>query len=197
MGDQANALLLTRYERRRRGGSPVPRLGCWSSARRAHPGRIAEAATLGVHITVQQALLDRLSNVPAVGTGADRGAVPVARAHRRCWRVDQRGHRPSRRPRWLRAVRRHPAPPADVLGPEHAIGRAEPLRLYTVAGGFLSAPSASSPAAGTLVPGAPADLACPADPFSCADEGCSASPRRHRDRVAYRTAAGERHSGGG
>jgi predicted amidohydrolase YtcJ len=62
--------------------------------------------------------------------------------------------------------------PAGVLGPEHAIGRAEALRLYTVAGaGFLSGPSASGPAAGTLVPGAPADLACyPADPFSCPDD---------------------------
>jgi predicted amidohydrolase YtcJ len=54
--------------------------------------------------------------------------------------------------------------PAGVLGPEHAIGRAEAIRLYTVAGArFLR-----RPAAATLVPGAPADLAgYPADPFTC------------------------------
>ncbi len=56
------------------------------------------------------------------------------------------------------------ATPAGVLGPEHAIQRAEALRLYTVAGaGFLG-----RPATATLSPGAPADLAIyPADPFTC------------------------------
>jgi predicted amidohydrolase YtcJ len=83
--------------------------------------------------------------------------------------------------------------PCGVLGPEHAIGRAEALRLYTVAGAaFLSGPSASGPAAGTLVPGAPADLACyPADPFSCPDEELlSLSPTATviSGRVTYRTA---------
>jgi predicted amidohydrolase YtcJ len=83
--------------------------------------------------------------------------------------------------------------PAGVLGPEHAIGRAEALRLYTVAGaGFLSGPSAAGSAAGTLVPGAPADLVCYlADPFSCPDEELlSLSPAATviGGRVAYRTA---------
>jgi predicted amidohydrolase YtcJ len=59
------------------------------------------------------------------------------------------------------------ATPAGVLGPEHAIGRAEALRLYTVAGArFLG-----GPATGTLAPGAPADLVTyPADPFTCPDD---------------------------
>jgi predicted amidohydrolase YtcJ len=54
-----------------------------------------------------------------------------------------------------------------VLGPEHAVTRAEALGLYTVAGArFLG-----KPATGTLVPGAPADLvAYRDDPFTCAAE---------------------------
>ena len=51
--------------------------------------------------------------------------------------------------------------------PEHAIGRADAIRLYTVAGAqFLGKPDAA-----TLVPGAPGDLvAYPADPFTCPAE---------------------------
>jgi predicted amidohydrolase YtcJ len=66
------------------------------------------------------------------------------------------------------------ATPAGLLGPEHAIQRAEALRLYTVAGAeFLG-----RPATGTLSPGAPADLAIyPADPFTCpADELLGLTP---------------------
>jgi predicted amidohydrolase YtcJ len=59
------------------------------------------------------------------------------------------------------------ATPVGQLGPEHAISRAEALRLYTVAGAqFLG-----QPATATLVPGAPADLvAYPEDPFTCQPE---------------------------
>jgi hypothetical protein len=82
--------------------------------------------------------------------------------------------------------------PAGVLGPKHAIGRAEALRLYTVAGAAFLSGSVSASAAGTLVPGAPADLACyPADPFTCPDEQLlSLSPAATviGGRLAYRTA---------
>ena len=59
------------------------------------------------------------------------------------------------------------ASPAGVLGAEHAITRAEALRLYTVAGArFLG-----GQATGTLVPGAPGDLvAYREDPFTCPDD---------------------------
>ena len=71
------------------------------------------------------------------------------------------------------------ATPAGVLGPEHAISRAEALRLYTVAGArFLGGEHT-----GTLVTGAPADLvAYRADPFTCPDADCPPSPppRHHR-----------------
>ena len=78
------------------------------------------------------------------------------------------------------------ATPAGVLGPEHAISREEALRLYTVAGArFLG-----GEAAGTLVPGAPADLvAYRADPFTCPDEELPAlSPAATviAGRLAYR-----------
>ena len=58
--------------------------------------------------------------------------------------------------------------------PEHAITREEALRLYTVAGArFLGGQAGGR--AGTLVPGAPADLAAyPADPFTCPGEQLAA-----------------------
>ena len=81
--------------------------------------------------------------------------------------------------------------------PADLIILARTVRLYTVAGaGFLSGPapsgSGSGSAGGTLVPGAPADLACyPADPFSCPDEELlSLSPAATvvGGRPVYRTA---------
>jgi predicted amidohydrolase YtcJ len=134
-------------------------------------GRVAQAVSLGVHVTVQQALLDGLAPAFLAAWGADRTAALFP------WRelVDAGA--------WISAGTDHPigplrplravggmttrATPAGVLGPEHAITRDEALRLYTVGGArFLG-----GAAAGALVPGAPADLvAFPADPFTCPDE---------------------------
>ena len=134
-------------------------------------GHIARAVSLGVHVTVQQALLDGLAPAFLAAWGADRTAALFP------WRelVDAGA--------WISAGTDHPigplsplravsgmttrATPAGVLGPEHAITREEALRLYTVGGALFL----GGAAAGTLVPGAPADLvAYRADPFTCPDE---------------------------
>jgi predicted amidohydrolase YtcJ len=134
-------------------------------------GRISDAVELGVHVTVQQALLAGLGPafVGAWGPGRSAALFP--------WRelVDAGA--------WISAGTDHPigplgplsavhgmttrATPAGPLGPEHAISREEALRLYTVAGAqFLGRPATAA-----LVPGAPADLvAYPEDPFTCAAE---------------------------
>jgi predicted amidohydrolase YtcJ len=134
-------------------------------------GHIARAVALGVHVTVQQALLDGLAPALIQAWGPDRTAALFP------WRelVDASA--------WVSAGTDHPigplsplravagmttrATPAGVLGLEHAIRREEALRLYTVAGArFLG-----GEAAGPLVPGAPADLAVyRTDPFTCPDE---------------------------
>jgi len=134
-------------------------------------GHIARAVGLGVHVTVQQALLDGLAPAFLAAWGTDRSAALFP------WRelVDAGA--------WISAGTDHPigplsplraiagmttrATPAGVLGPEHAVSREEALRLYTVAGArFLGGEPA-----GTLVPGAPADLvAYRADPLTCPDE---------------------------
>jgi predicted amidohydrolase YtcJ len=139
---------------------------------------IARAVSLGVHVTVQQALLDGLAPAFLSAWGQDRTAAVFP------WRelLDAGA--------WISAGTDHPIGPLDplralhgmttrvtpagVLGPAHAISRAEALRLYTVAGTeFLGVPSG-----GALVRGAPADLvAYPADPVTCADgELLSLSP---------------------
>jgi predicted amidohydrolase YtcJ len=133
--------------------------------------RIADAVGLGVHVTVQQALLAGLGPAFLAAWGADRTAALFP------WRelVDAGA--------WISAGTDHPIGPLDplraihgmttrttpagVLGPEHAISRAEAIRLYTVAGAQFLGP----PATATLVPGAPADLvAYPADPLTCPAE---------------------------
>jgi predicted amidohydrolase YtcJ len=152
-------------------------------------GRIAQAVGLGVHVTVQQALLDGLAPAFLTAWGADRTAALFP------WRelVDAGA--------WISAGTDHPIGPlnplravagmttrattAGVLGPEHAITRAEALRLYTVVGArFLGGATA-----GALVPGAPADLvAFTADPFSCPDEqlpGLSPAVTVIGGRIAY------------
>ncbi|HEX3516951.1 MAG TPA: amidohydrolase [Trebonia sp.] len=134
-------------------------------------GHIARAVGLGVHVTVQQALLDGLAPAFLAAWGQDRTAALFP------WRGLVDGGA------WISAGTDHPigplsplravggmttrATPAGVLGPEHAISRQEALRLYTVAGArFLGGETA-----GALVPGAPADLvAYRADPFTCPDE---------------------------
>ena len=140
-----------------------------------HGGLIArhvrQAVRLGVHVTVQQALLDGLAPAFLAAWGTDRTAALFP------WRelVDAGA--------WISAGTDHPigplsplraisgmttrATPAGVLGPQHAISREEALRLYTVAGArFLCGGTA-----GILDPGAPADLvAYRADPLTCPDE---------------------------
>ena len=199
MGDRANALLLA--ARKDAAAGPVPRGMLVIEHGGLIGDRIAEAAGLGVHVTVQQALLDGLAPAFLQAWGPERTAALFP------WRelVDAGA--------WISAGTDHPIgplsplravhgmttrrTPAGVLGPEHAIGRAEALRLYTVAGaGFLSGSTpwsaASGPVAGALVPGAAADLACyPADPFSCPDEDLlSLSPAATviGGRIAYRAA---------
>jgi hypothetical protein len=153
-------------------------------------GHIARAVGLGVHVTVQQALLDGLAPAFLAAWGPDRTAALFP------WRglVDAGA--------WISAGTDHPigplsplraiagmttrTTPAGVLGPEHAVSREEALRLYTLAGArFLD-----GAAAGPLVPGAPADLvAYRADPFTCPDEQLlSLSPAATviAGRVAYK-----------
>jgi predicted amidohydrolase YtcJ len=132
---------------------------------------IARAVGLGVHVTVQQALLDGLAPAFLAAWGPDRTAALFP------WReLADAGA-------WISGGTDHPigplsplraiggmttrATPAGVLGAEHAITREEALRLYTVAGArFLGGETA-----GVLVPGAPADLvAYQADPFTCPAE---------------------------
>jgi predicted amidohydrolase YtcJ len=171
MGDRAVSLLLTAIGDAGQQASPLPP----GTLVVEHGGligrRIADAVSLGAHVTVQQALLDGLGPAFLNAWGPDRTAALFP------WRelVDAGA--------WISAGTDHPigpvdplravhgmttrATPAGVLGPEHAIDRAEALRLYTVAGARFLGP----PASGTLVPGAPADLvAYPADPFTCPAE---------------------------
>jgi hypothetical protein len=153
-------------------------------------GHIAQAVSLGVHVTVQQALLDGLAPAFLQAWG------PVRTAALFPWKdlIDAVA--------WVSAGTDHPigplsplravagmttrVTPAGVLGPEHAISREEALRLYTVAGAqFLG-----GQAAGQLVPGAPADLvAYRTDPLSCPEDQLSAlSPAATviAGRIAYR-----------
>lgn len=171
MGDRAVALLLDAVRDIREQAGPVPP----GTLVIEHGGligdRITDAVDLGVHITVQQALLAGLGPAFLAAWGPSRTAALFP------WRdlLDADA--------WISAGTDHPigpldplaairgmttrATPAGVLGPRQAISRAEALRLYTVAGArFLG-----KPATGTLVPGAPADLvAYPVDPLTCPAE---------------------------
>jgi hypothetical protein len=189
MGDQAVATLLDAIAdaRARVAGAPAGMLVVEHGGLIA--GHIARAAGLGVHVTVQQALLDGLAPAFLAAWGKDRTAALFP------WRglVDAGA--------WISAGTDHPigplsplravggmttrSTPAGVLGPEHAISREEALRLYTVAGArFLGGETA-----GALVPGAPADLvAYPADPFTCpGDQLAALSPAATviAGRIAY------------
>ncbi|MFK4272745.1 amidohydrolase [Streptomyces milbemycinicus] len=132
------------------------------------PDRIADATALGVHITVQQALLTGLAPALVAAWGQQRTAslFPLREL------IDAGA--------WISAGTDHPIgplnplhgihamssrqTPAGVLGPQHAISRAEALRLYTAAGASLL----GHPADTTLAPGAPADFVVyPADPLTC------------------------------
>jgi predicted amidohydrolase YtcJ len=171
MGDRAVSLLLTAIGDAGQQAGPVPPGTLVVEHGGLITDRIADAVSLGAHVTVQQALLAGLGPafLNAWGPGRTAALFP--------WRglVDAGA--------WISAGTDHPigpldplravhgmttrATPAGVLGPEHAIDRADALRLYTVAGARDLGP----PATGTLVPGAPADLvAYPADPFTCLTE---------------------------
>ena len=169
MGDRAVSVLLDAIRDVRERAGPVPA----GTLVVEHGGligdRIADAAGLGVHITVQQALLAGLGPAFLSAWGAGRTAALFP------WRELVDGGA------WISAGTDHPIGPLDplaaihgmttrvtpagLLGPGQAINRAEAIRLYTVAGAqFLGQPA-------TLVPGAPADLvAYPADPFTCPAE---------------------------
>jgi predicted amidohydrolase YtcJ len=168
MGDRAVSLLLSAIRDAREQVGPR-RAGMLVVEHGGLIGdHIADAVELGAHITVQQALLAGLGPAFLSAWGADRTAALFP------WRELVDAGAP------ISAGTDHPigpldplhalhgmttrATPAGPLGPEHAIGRAEALRLYTVAGAQFLGP----PATATLVPGAPADLvAYPADPLTC------------------------------
>jgi predicted amidohydrolase YtcJ len=171
MGDRANALLVDAIRDARELTGDVPSGTLVIEHGGLVAGRIADVLELGVHITVQQALLDGLGPAFLQAWGKDRTAALFP------WRelVDAGA--------WISAGTDHPIGPLDplraihgmttrmtpagILGPEHAITRAEAMRLYTVVGAQLL----GGPATGTLVPGAPADLvAYPTDPLSCPSE---------------------------
>ena len=170
-GDRAVALVLGAIRDAYEQAGPVPA----GTLVVEHGGligdHIADAVELGVHITVQQGLLEGLGAALLGAWGAERTAALFP------WReLADAGA-------WISAGTDHPIGPVDpllaihgmitrrtaagVLGPEHAIDRAEAIRLYTVAGAqFLGKPGAAA-----LVPGAPGDLvAYPADPFTCPAE---------------------------
>jgi predicted amidohydrolase YtcJ len=171
MGDRAVSVLLDAIRAARERVAAVPAGMLVIEHGGLIAGRIADAVELGVHITVQQALLAGLGPAFVGAWGAGRSAALFP------WRelVDAGA--------WISAGTDHPigpldplraihgmttrATPAGRLGPEHAITREEALRLYTVAGAqFLGRPATAA-----LVPGAPADLvAYPEDPFTCATE---------------------------
>ena len=199
MGDRANALLLAAMKEAAAGTVPRGMLviehGGLIGDRIADGGRPRRAR----HRAAGAPRRPRAGVPAGMGAEADRGAVPVARARRR-GRVDQRGHRPPHRPA-VPAARRarhdHPAHPGrrPRAGARHrprrgaaaVHGRRRRLPVRAVAGSAVSGLTA-----GTLVTGAPADLACyPADPFSCPDEELlSLSPAATviGGRVAHRTA---------
>jgi predicted amidohydrolase YtcJ len=171
MGDRAVSLLLDAIRDAHHRAGPVPPATLVVEHGGLIGDRIADAAELGVHITVQQALLAGLGPAFLGAWGANRTAALFP------WRelIDAGA--------WISAGTDHPigpldplaaihgmttrSTPAGLIGPGHAISRGEALRLYTTAGAQFLGP----PATGTLAPGAPADLVVyPADPFTCPGE---------------------------
>lgn len=171
MGDRAVSLLLDAIRDAHHRAGPVPPATLVVEHGGLIGDRIADAAELGVHVTVQQALLAGLGPAFLGAWGANRTAALFP------WRelIDAGA--------WISAGTDHPigpldplaaihgmttrSTPAGLIGPGHAISRGEALRLYTTAGAQFLGP----PATGTLAPGAPADLVVyPADPFTCPGE---------------------------
>ncbi|HEY3686798.1 MAG TPA: amidohydrolase family protein [Streptosporangiaceae bacterium] len=128
-------------------------------------------ARLGVPVTVQQALLDGLAPALTAAWGPERTAALFPWRELLDDRVDISAgtDHPIGPLSPLRAIHGMTTrgTPSGVLGPEHAITRAEAIRLYTRAG----APLLGGGLTGTLTPGAPADLAVyPVDPATCPPE---------------------------
>jgi predicted amidohydrolase YtcJ len=166
-GDRAVALLLDaiRHVLRRTGPLPAGALVI------EHGGligeRIDDAADLGVHVTVQQPLLDGLAEALIAAWGADRTAelFPLRELLDAGVRISAGTDHPIGPLDPLRAVHGMVTrqTPAGVLGPGHAIGREEAFRLYTTEGARLLGWGG-----GMLTPGAPADLvAYREDPMLC------------------------------
>jgi predicted amidohydrolase YtcJ len=130
-------------------------------------GRIAQAKALGVHVTVQQPLLDGLAHALIAEWGPERPAelFPMRELLDAGVAISAGTDHPIGPLDPLRAIHGMITrqTPAGVLGLGHAIRRDEAFRLYTVAGaGLLGSPG------GRLAPGTPADLvAYPADPMTC------------------------------
>jgi predicted amidohydrolase YtcJ len=191
MGDRGIALLLDAIRDASAQVGPIPAGRLVIEHGGLIGDRIADAVAMGVHITAQQALLDGLGQALIGAWGRERTAALFP------WRglVDSGA--------WVSAGTDHPIgplspmraihgmttreTPAGVLGPEHAISRAEALRLYTVTGARLL----GAPATGTLVPGSPADLAIySADPLTCPDAelfGLTPAATVVAGRLAYRS----------
>ncbi|RSM43164.1 amidohydrolase [Amycolatopsis balhimycina DSM 5908] len=169
LGDRAIALLLEaiRVVTDRHGRLP-PGMLVIEHGGLITPEQIAEAVALGVHITVQQALLTGLAAPVIASWGPHRAAAMFPFREL----LDAGA--------WISAGTDHPVvsldplqgvhdmttrhTPMGTLGAEHAITRAEALRLYTTAGAHFLGRHSGTP----LTPGAPADLvAYPVDPLTC------------------------------
>jgi predicted amidohydrolase YtcJ len=132
------------------------------------PEQITQAVALGVHLTVQHALLDGLARPLLAAWGPQRTAslFPLRQLLDAGARISADTDHPIGPLDPLRGMHGMTTrnTTAGVLGPEHIIDRAEALRVYTDAGTrFLGRPTGAA-----LVPGAPADLvAYPTDPLTC------------------------------
>jgi hypothetical protein len=130
--------------------------------------RIGQARALGVHVTVQQPLLDGLARALIAEWGPERPPelFPMRELLDAGVAISAGTDHPIGPLDPLRAIHGMITrqTPAGVLGPGHAIRRDEAFRLYTTAGATLLGSSGG----GRLAPGAPADLvAYPADPVTC------------------------------
>jgi predicted amidohydrolase YtcJ len=129
--------------------------------------RIGQARALGVHVTVQQPLLDGLAHPLIAEWGPQRPAelFPMRELLDAGVAISAGTDHPIGPLDPLRAIHGMITrqTPAGVLGPGHAIRRDEAFRLYTAAGAALLRSNG-----GRLAVGAPADLvAYPADPMTC------------------------------
>ncbi|GHJ42162.1 amidohydrolase [Streptomyces sp. TS71-3] len=170
-GDRAVAFLLDALRAVRESLGPLPPGALVVEHGGLVGARIADAADLGCHITVQQPLLDGLAEALTAAWGADRTSelFPLRPLVAAGVPISAGTDHPIGPLDPLRGIhgmvtRRTPA---GLLGPGHAIDRDTAVRLATTAGdGLLGTDSG-----GRLVPGAPADLVgYPESPLTCDDE---------------------------